>query len=172
MFELSKIRRNGGSIVMARYNKYRPDYSKLYPGVEEKPEIVHVLKKSDRKMEYYESELKSERFVHDNDKSMATFIPAREDSFERIESEERQFAARELTPEERVIQKLDHDWLHSKIALLSEDEQAVLYLRYWGGMSQRETAEELSISQQAVSYRERRALKKLRKFLENAKNRL
>lgn len=157
---------------MARYNKYRPDYGKLYPGIEERPEIMYVLKKSDRKMEYYESELKSERFVHDNEKSVAAFVPAREDSFERIESEEYRFAAHEPTPEECVIQKIDSDRLHSKIALLSEDEQVVLYLRYWGGMSQREAAKKLSLSQQAVSYRERRALKKLKKFLENSKNRL
>ena len=43
--------------------KYRPDYGKLYPGVELNEAVLDVLKKSDRKMEYMEYDLKAERPV-------------------------------------------------------------------------------------------------------------
>ena len=49
---------------MAKHDKYHPDYSKLYPGIESRPEILAVLKQSDRKMKYIEVDLKTERPVY------------------------------------------------------------------------------------------------------------
>lgn len=37
---------------MPRYNMYYPDYEKLYPGIEKRPDILRVLRASDRKMRY------------------------------------------------------------------------------------------------------------------------
>ena len=48
---------------------YYPDYEKLYPGIEKRPDILRVLRASDRKMRYMEKGLKSERSVWDQKKT-------------------------------------------------------------------------------------------------------
>lgn len=48
---------------MSYTNKYYPAYKKLYPGVEITPEILAVLRASDRQMRRFEEELKAEGFV-------------------------------------------------------------------------------------------------------------
>ena len=40
---------------------YRVDYLKIYPCLKERPDVLEVLKKSDRKMKYMEVDLKSEQ---------------------------------------------------------------------------------------------------------------
>ena len=40
---------------------YRVDYLKIYPCLKERPDVLEVLKKSDRKMKYVEVDLKSEQ---------------------------------------------------------------------------------------------------------------
>ena len=47
---------------MAKNDQYHPDYMKLYPGIEDRPDVLRVLKKTDRKMEYMEVEIKQEKF--------------------------------------------------------------------------------------------------------------
>lgn len=40
---------------------YRVDYLKIYPCLKERPDVLELLKKSDRKMKYMEVDLKSEQ---------------------------------------------------------------------------------------------------------------
>ena len=72
---------------MSRRDKYSPDYSKLYPGVQIAPEVMRVLTGSDRKMKYCEYDLKTER-VRKNARTEAAIVyPAREDSLDRMSDE-------------------------------------------------------------------------------------
>ena len=48
---------------MPQYHTYYPNYEKLYPGIEKRPDILRVLRASDRKMRYMEWQLQTERFV-------------------------------------------------------------------------------------------------------------
>lgn len=78
---------------MPRYNRYYPDYEKIYPGIEKRPDILRVLRASDRKMRYMEIGLKSERFVTDPENQTVVFLPSRETSLEQLaEDEQRQFS--------------------------------------------------------------------------------
>ena len=78
---------------MPRYNRYYPDYEKIYPGIEKRPDILRVLRASDRKMRYMEIGLKSERFVTDPENQTVVFLPGRETSLEQLaEDEQRQFS--------------------------------------------------------------------------------
>ena len=43
---------------MAKRDKYHPNYKKLYPSEEIAPEVMKLLKRSDRKMEHMEVDLK------------------------------------------------------------------------------------------------------------------
>lgn len=73
---------------MPRHSAYNPDYESLYSGVEITPDVLHVLRTSDRKMRYMEHQLKTGRFVEDQEQRVAKFLPSRETSLdEMIEKE-------------------------------------------------------------------------------------
>ena len=151
---------------MARRDKYHINYEKLYPGIEIPPEVLSVLRKGDRKEEYQEVDLKQERFVYDPETKTAHFIPGREDSYERlVEDEKRQFSNEDPTPEEHLMRSIVNELLRQAVALLKEDERQLILLRFWQECSQSQVAELLGLSQQAVSYRERNILGKIKKFL-------
>lgn len=151
---------------MARRDKYHINYEKLYPGIEIPPEVLSVLRKGDRKEEYQEVDLKQERFVYDPETKTAYFIPGREDSYERlVEDEKRQFSNEDPTPEEHLMRSIENELLRQAVALLKEDERQLILLRFWQECSQSQVAELLGLSQQAVSYRERNILGKIKKFL-------
>ncbi len=153
---------------MPKTDKYHLNYEKLYPDAELTPEILSVLKKTDRKMQYIEVDLKSERFIYSQKEKTAVFLPSREDSFERIEEEGyQQFASDEDSPEETALRRIEYERLHQCITQLPEDDQVLLYLRFWKNKSQSELSALLSITQQTVSYREKKILRKLKKLLEN-----
>ena len=73
---------------MSSRDKYHPNYKELYPGIQNRPEILDTLKKSDRKMEYMEVDLKRGTFIYDGEKQIAKFIPSREDSYDQMISED------------------------------------------------------------------------------------
>ena len=151
---------------MARRDKYHINYEKLYPGIEIPPDVLSVLRKGDRKEEYQEVDLKQERFVYDPETKTAHFIPGREDSYERlVEDEKRQFSNEDPTPEEHLMRSIENELLRQAVALLKEDERQLILLRFWQECSQSQVAELLGLSQQAVSYRERNILGKIKKFL-------
>lgn len=78
------------------------------------------------------------------------------------------FADKNVLPvEDQVVKQLMSERLHNCLSLLSADEQNIIFRRYWDGKSQGELARELGTSQQAISYREKRILSKLKKLLEN-----
>ena len=156
---------------MTRDYEHSPDYSKLYPGIEISPEVMEVLKQSDRKIEYMEYDLKAETFQYDNNKQIARFIPSREDSIQRMEEENRsQFSESYISPDEAIIKAELVYGIRIGISHLKPAEKKLIYLRYWKQMTQEETAEVLRVTQQAVSYREGLILLKLKKFLKWQKN--
>ena len=69
---------------MPKYDKYHPDYGSLYPEIQARPDVLSVLKKSDRKMEYMEVDIKQERFSYDPEGKVADLLPGREDSYDRL----------------------------------------------------------------------------------------
>ncbi len=75
---------------IATYKK-KINYRKKYPDLKE--EIVEVLEKSDRKMEYQQYDLKVERQKIDYAIGSITYIPSKEDSYDRLLEENKQFAA-------------------------------------------------------------------------------
>lgn len=155
---------------MPRYNKYYPDYEKIYPGIEKRPDILRVLRASDRKMRYMETDLKSERFVMDQENQTIVFLPSREISLEQLtEDEQRQFSDG-LKPDEQIQHQEELRQLRQALHSLEKEYQLLLYYRYWEDMSQEDVAKLLSLSQQAVSYRERHALRQLKKIVQNREN--
>ncbi len=76
-FQISKIMKWRTSQMSKFHN--RINYRKKYPGLSD--EIINVLQKSDRKMEYQQYDLKVDRYKIDYDEKVVTYIPSREDSY-------------------------------------------------------------------------------------------
>ena len=102
-----------------------PDFRKLYPEASE--EVIAVLRTTERKMQYQEYDLKTERTVIDHKTQTVRVIPSREDSYERLLEQDVQFEG-ENQIEESVIQNIQLEQLHQALALLSEDEQYLIRL--------------------------------------------
>lgn len=155
---------------MAKHDKYRPDYKKIYPGVKISPEVLDVLKKGDRKMKYIEVDLKTERFVHKQKENIAVFLPSREDSYERICADEHtQFAADGASPEEELLHSESFQLLRAALLELEPDEAALIQALFYEGLSEREYAKQLGISQKGINKRRKKVLEKLCTIL-NQKN--
>lgn len=151
---------------MARNDWYHPDYRKLYPGIEKRPDILAVLRKSDRKMKYIEVDLKTERFVQ-NQRDTPLFLPSREDSLERLLVEEHaQFHMDEAGPEEQTIRADTLRRLRSALQELEPEEADLIHALFYKGLSERQLSKKTGIPQRTIHDRKRKILAKLHKLLE------
>ena len=106
---------------MPKYDRYHPDYGRLYPEIQARPDVLSVLKKSDRKMEYMEVDIKQERFSYDPEGKVADLLPSREDPYDRlIEEEHHQFALDEPTPENVLLHEEELHMLDLKQQILAD----------------------------------------------------
>lgn len=141
-----------------------PDFRKLYPEASE--EVIAVLRTTERKMQYQEYDLKTERTVIDPKTQSIRVIPSREDSYERLLEQDVQFVGENQT-EEMVIQNMQVEQLYKALSLLSEDERYLIRQLFFEERTERDLAEELKIYHNAVYKRKNRILKKLKNILEN-----
>ena len=112
---------------MPKYDKYHPDYGRLYPEIQMRPDVLSVLKKSDRKMEYMEVDIKQERFSYDPEGKVANLLPGREDSYDRLmEEEHRQFSIDEPTPETVMLHEEELWLLRTALLQLTAEEKALI----------------------------------------------
>ena len=153
---------------MAKRDKYNPDYEKMYSGENITPEILSVLKQSDRKMKYMEVELKQGVFRQDPVTRTSVFVPSREDSLERLQEEDKEeFTSTAPSPEDEAVHNDELDRLRRARTMLLPDEQALVKVLFDDGMSEREYAKMLGISQKAVNKRWHKVRAKLKKFMKN-----
>lgn len=73
--------------------KNRTNYRKKYPGISN--EIIEILEKIARKMEYQQYDLKVEHYQIDYEKKTVIYHPSREDSYERLLEETINFQQRQ-----------------------------------------------------------------------------
>ena len=151
---------------MSQRDKYNPDYKKLYPGIEIHPEILEVLEKSDRKMKYMEVDLKTETFIYDSDREIARFLPSREDSYERLVSEDKQFPSAEDAVEMVTIRKTQIQRLNQVLSMLDPEEAALIHALYFENVSERQLAKQSNTPYMTIHNRKRRILAKLLKLME------
>ena len=117
----------------------------------------------ERKEEYFSYDLKTEKFQ----KETATFLPSKEDSYERLLEKDRQFAASGVSVEEQAVSSV---WLAALLQRLSEDEKEILYKIYFEEKSERIVSAEMGISKTALHQRKVKLLQKLKNYLENMEN--
>ena len=121
---------------------YRVDYLKIYPCLKERPDVLEVLKKSDRKMKYMEVDLKSEQRRKNAENGAESYDPSKEDSLERlVYSAKCQFADDAEGVEDAVIRKDDLCRLRAALDQLSEEERALIHALFFDECSERELEE-------------------------------
>ena len=129
-------------------------------------EIYTVYLKGQRKMSYFEKDLKSERVIKDKNGDIKKIIPSREDSLDRLLSDNlRQFSDNSESVETVVQTNDEIDKLHIALKQLSANEWVIIKMLFYDEMSERDTAKVLGISQVAVNKRKHRILKKLKKII-------
>lgn len=125
---------------------YRVDYLKIYPCLKERPDVLEVLKKSDRKMKYMEVDLKSEQRRKNAANGAESYIPSKEDSLERlVYSAKCQFADDAEGVEDAVIKKDDLCRLRAALDQLSEEERALIHALFFDERSERELEERMGV---------------------------
>jgi len=153
---------------MAQFDKYHPNYEKLYPGISSRPDILSELKKSDRKMEYIEVDLKTERIRYDAKCETAVVLPSREHSYDRLcDEEQMQFATDESTPEEKLIHSEEIQRLREALLKLSSEEAALIHALFYEEMTERELAQRTCTPYMTIHDRKCRTLVKLHKLMKN-----
>lgn len=93
--------------------------------VEVTDEVYMAYMQGDRKMRYFENDLKTERFVLGKEGQVVRVIPSREDSLDRLMDENAQQFPHEESVENTVLHKLEVDKLHTALAMLTPEEQAL-----------------------------------------------
>ena len=135
--------------------------------VEVTDEVYTAYMRGDRKMRYFEADLKSERPVYGSNGEIKQVLPSREDSLDRLmEENTRQFATAAESVEDVVIRKLVVDKLHTALIQLTKEERDFICALFFDEKTESEVAKGLGVSQQAVHKRKNRILKKLKNFFE------
>ena len=135
--------------------------------VEVTDEVYRAYMQGDRKMRYFENDLKTERFVLGKEGQVVQIIPSREDSLDRLVDENaQQFPDEQESVESVVLNKLEVDRLHTALSLLTPEERALIQALFFEERSESELAAALEISQPAVYKRKMKILKKLKNLLE------
>ena len=134
--------------------------------IEVSEEVYQVYMQGDRKMRYFEKDLKTERTILAEDGTVQRVIPSREDSLERlIDDNSRQFSDAGESVEDAVLRKLAEDELHRALEKLTDEEHALVYALFFEGKTERAYAKELGVAQVTVHKKKQRILKKLKEIL-------
>lgn len=134
--------------------------------VEVSEEVYQVYMQGDRKMRYFEKDLKTERTILDDDGTIQRVIPSREDSLERLmDDNARQFSDAGESVEDAVLRKLAEVELRRALETLTDEEYALIYALFYEGMTERAYAKKLGVSHVAVHKKKQHILKKLKEIL-------
>ena len=116
-----------------------------------------------RKEEYFTYDLKTEKVSCDQEAQTVAFTPSREDSYERLLEQDRQFACESKPVEEQAVSSL---WMEELFSTLSKEEQQIIYQLYFLEKSEREVCAAMNLVLSTFQRRKRVLLEKLRKNLE------
>ena len=129
--------------------------------------VYDAYMKGDRKIRYFENDLKTERVLMDTDGHIKQIIPSREDSLDRLmDDNAEQFTDHHESVEDMVLRKISAEKLYQALAKLSEKERELIVALFFEEKTERELAAVLGISQPAVHKQKNKILKKLKTFLE------
>lgn len=144
---------------------YRPNYAEVYPGIDIDDAVMDVLKRSDRKMEYQECDIKYPRAKRDKAGKVVGILPPRENSYDEHLEYRQQFKDAAENTEQAVIDDVLTEQLLAAMNTLDAQERELIHALFYQGMTERKYAEILKISNIAVHKRKIKILGKLKIFL-------
>lgn len=124
-------------------------------------EVYRAYKHFERKEEYFTYDLKAEKFS----RKTASFLPSREDSYERLLETNQQFVVQEVSVQVQVENLLNVELVKKALSFLDPEERELINLLFYQEKTEQEVGILLHISQQAVNKRKQAVLIKLRKLL-------
>lgn len=148
---------------MAKY-EIHTNYQAKYPGLSE--EIVEFLQQSDRKIKYHQYDLKIERCKVDSTKGTVTYLPSREDSYERLVDENHQFASEAEDVDDIAVKTVMIEKMLTCLKQLAPEEQKLITELFFKGKSERQLSGETGIPYMTIHDRKIRILGKLKKLME------
>ena len=111
--------------------------------VEVTDEVYAAYMKGDRKIRYFENDLKTGRTVKDKDGNIKQIFPSREDSLDRLmEDNAQQFLDSHESVEDIVIQKISAEKLHMALLRLPKKDQELIYALFYEEKTERVYAEQ------------------------------
>lgn len=129
--------------------------------------VYEAYMQGDRKIRYFESDLKIEHVRYNPDGSIKEILPSREDSLERLmDDNARQFADERESVEETVLRGMVDERLHNAISRLSDEERLLIRALFFEDKTERDMAVLLGVSPPAIHKRKKRILDKLKNILE------
>lgn len=149
---------------MARKNRI-PDFRKMYPEASE--EVIALLKVSERKMQYQEYDLKTAQSIENDWGAEHMLLAGREDSYERLAEQGKQFISDEEDLEDRIIRQDELRRLHEAIKNLPREDFRLIIDLFVEEKTERDLAVEYGVYHNAIHKQKRRILKKLKKILKN-----
>lgn len=121
----------------------------------------------ERKERYFSVDLKIEGFICDQEAQTAKFTPSREDSYERLLEQDRQFPSPDIeAAEDLAIKSVMLDLLHEALTTLSDDEMALVRELFFLEKTERQISKALNITKTTLQRRKKAILRKLRNFVE------
>ena len=139
--------------------------------VEVSKELYREYASASRKMEYMEHDLKRDRVLQDADgkavldgNGQPVELPEREVSLDKLIDEDWDYPSFEPSPEDVAFAfgDLEHEELRRCIALLTDDEQALIHALFFEDMTEEAYAEAQGITRQGVNKRKLKILKKIK----------
>ena len=97
-------------------------------------QVYRVYQHYERKEEYFSYDLKTEKFQKDT----ATFLPSREDSYERLLEKDQQFAAPGKSVEQLAAEHLEAEQVRFCLSKLSKDEQELILQLFYQEKTEQE----------------------------------
>lgn len=140
----------------------------IYEGhcIEVSEEVSKVLEKTDRKIKYFEKDLKEERCKFNKNGVLIAIIPSREDSIERLQEENsKDFSDDTKDVETIFFRDMLHRELHNAISQLSIKDQKLIKALFFEGKTEEEYGKTLGVTQQSISKKKQRIIKKLKNLL-------
>ena len=104
----------------------------------------------------------NQRFF-DHEIQMSGMIGSQDGAYENF----REFVDTINTPENIALEQLAIEALYQAISALSAEEQALVQGLIFEGMTEREYAEQMGVYRNAIHEKKVRAIKKIKKFIEN-----
>ncbi len=132
-------------------------------------EIYEVYYHFFRKERYFSEDLKREKLLYDSEQQIAVLLLSREDSYERLLEQDKQFPTPDtITPEDAAIKADLLERLAQALHMLSDDELNVIRELFYLEKTEREVSANLHMPLSTFHNRKNAILRKLREFIEKS----